>query len=459
MSKTMVFSAFLKCFTVLFLLSNVSSATEKYDLRADFSTQTQQRISTNFEHKGDVVVIAEDEENPIKFLPYAFSAKSNYYQRMTGTTQAIRYFDKASGKIRLGGGKTAPSLGESNRYVIARLKKEQGYRVEMASITDMLSPAELEIVDQPADPLTISKLLFKKSVQEGQSWKPDNLALAKFLGVREVKKSSVKLTAKKMNANSARVYISGTVDADVYDVESFMKISGLFVVDRKQNVLTTMKLTIEENRKPGQIEPGFEGKVSMDMRITSEASSAKLSDESLAKISSQNKIKQRIKLESQAIGYRLQFDPRWKVIASDEEAALLRLMDRGQLLAQCNFVILPQRSRNQLISLEDYKQQVQRIAESDDNAEMKTANSRVSPTGNRVSQVVVRGIEQGLPIQWIYYHIGNSDGRQLTLVFTMDAEVADRVAGFANRIVDEFDFIQPKKKIAAKPNTNSRQTR
>jgi len=65
-------------------------------------------------------------------------------------------------------------------------------------------------------------------------------------------------------------------------------------------------------------------------------------------------------------------------------------------------------------------------------------------------QVVVGGEEEGVPVNWFYYHVTNEDGRRVTLVFTLAESVSQRVDPIAAQLVNEFKFDPMAKKIASK---------
>ena len=230
-----------------------------------------------------------------------------------------------------------------------------------------------------------------------------------------------------------------------------MTINGVVIVDMQNQLPSSIRITVQEKRGPGQIAPGFDGKTSLDMRISSTLSTTHLSDRSLAMHTKGKKIRQRLKWTSKLGSFVLKFDPRWKMIASEEDAAVLRLMDNGQLITQCNVVLLPKRPASKPISIEDYKKQVQQIVASDKNARLVDAETKTTESGNAAIRVVVEGLEEGVPIQWTYYHVSTTDGRQITFVFTLESSLSERVDVHADRLVNEFKFNELKASVAKTP--------
>ncbi len=438
------------CAVALIVFATTGWAQEKTDLEINFARNSQVRVACDFSHSGRVIVDNEDEDK-MTSLPLDVNAKITFFQRTTSEEQTIRFFETATGQIKLEKGTTAPTLSPENRLIVARLKDNPGELVEMASMDGTLEQAELELIQNQADPMTLAAVFNKTGVKEGEKWIPSKTALAKLLRVHEIKESDVYLLLKDVDKNSARVYLMGSLDAKVADVTTQMEISGIAIIDQNSRSLSNLKLGIRETRPPGQIVPGFEGKTKIDVRIT-EASTPELSSEALAKTTRNRKIRQRVKWQSQAGRFTVNFEPRWKMIATDEDAAILRFIDGDELLAQCNIVQLPSRPADNPLTLETYKTEVGKILAADENASLISATSVPTLAGHAALRVVVAGEEDGLPVNWFYYHVSSEDGRQVTLVFTMAKSVAKRVTAFATQLVNEFEFQPLPKKVAS---TNS----
>ena len=440
----------------LFCFSGAVTAQEKFDLEVEFPKTQQVRVSSIYEHAGDVLVISDTTDpkkkpkvNPLKL---SVEAKMTYAQRTMSPTQTIRYFENAAAKIKLDKGTANPRLAENNRLVVARSKeKSKGNQdVEMASVKDTLQQSELDLIQNPGDPMTLAGLLNKDGLKQGDSWKPSNIALAKFLAVNEIDESDVELKLKSLDSKSARIFISGSVQADVDDVSTRMDVSGIAVVDRASKMLSSFKVGINETKNPGQISPGFKGNTKIDLRFSPINSTKELSNASLAPHIKGGKIRQRLKWVSQLGLCELIYEPRWKMITQEQEVALLRFIDGKELLTQCNVVLLPKRAPKKPLTLDQYKREIAKIADKDKNARLVSADKSRLAGGETCLRVVVSGLEDGIPVQWFYYNVGAFDGRQIAFVFTLESSVSSRVTSIAQQMVKEFRFLDPPRKVASK---------
>lgn len=440
-------------------LTNPAQADDSIDLKVEMPTSVEIRITSDYKHEGKVLVVPEDSKKGVETLKLAVDAKLGYQQRMLSASQAIRIYDTAHATIELGKGKSKPKLSSNNDLVVARSKSES-QEVEMAAVKGALFHDELELIQNPADPLTLAAVLNKDGVKVGDKWTPNPVALAKLLSVQKILESDLKLSLKSFDNESARVFIAGSLSADVDDVTTQMDVSGIAIINRRSNLPTSFKISMRETKQPGQIAPGFEGLTKIDLRFTKAKPSQKLSNTALANHTKNGKIRQRLKWVSRIGQFKMLYDPRWKMITESEEASLLRYLDKTSVIAQCQAVILPNRPASKPLSLDAYKKEISKIVETDKNAKFVKAATNRSSAGNTVMSVIVSGVEEGVEVQWFYYNVAKTDGRQVAFVFTLEGNASDKVLPIAKQLVDEFEFSTPVKKVAkgksAKPTSSSR---
>jgi len=230
-------------------------AAGKIDIKIADNRGLQQKIDARYEHEGDVTVDNAGHSEKAEKLKMNTVADLVFHQRLTGSEkdpQAIRYYDSSYGNFNIDKGKSKASLDAKNRLIVVRLKSKPGQRIQMASVQDLLDQSELNLIKNPADPLSYAGLLSKKSVSEGDKWAADKNALANFLAVDRILFTDAKMMLKTATRATARIYLLGQVDATVDDAGTSMKVSAVFDVDRKSSQVTQVRLSINENRQAGQ---------------------------------------------------------------------------------------------------------------------------------------------------------------------------------------------------------------
>jgi hypothetical protein len=454
---------FLGLIALQISLASAQAAQDKtYDLEVEFSKDAQHRVDMQFEHKGKVVMDGTDEEN-YSTLPMNTVAKLGYYQRYTGRAkdnQAVRFYDKSKGQFRISKGNVSAELGDANRLIVSRVKSQPGKRIQMASALSTLNQAELELLKNPVDPLSLPSLVNKKGIQVNEKWKPDDDGLANFLSLDRILQNDVKLFIKDVKSGIARVYMSGKLKAAVDDVMTEMEVTSILRIDLTSKMVSSVRLGIREIRQPGQLAPGFDGQTTIDLTLKSDSSCKHLTNESLSKYTKSRVIEQRLKWESALGRFQLKYDPRWRMITAEQEGAILRFLSNGMLLAQCNVVQLPSRPANKPLTMKEYKHEIAKVVTADPKARIVDTDEFKTSQGGTAMKIEVLGEEEGVPVTWLYYQVSNKDGRRLTFVFTMEEEVSGLFKPADKAMVNALQFFpKAKRKSTASTSDEKNSTR
>ncbi len=433
---------------------NIATAQDTFDIDVNYEKGQQYRVQSQIEHAGTVTVDYAEKDTPPQHLEIDVKARLDYHERFVGSAakpQAVRFYSQSHADIQLDKASTESELLDCNQLIVARINSESGNCYQIASVDDTLQQRELELLKNPADPLSLAGLLNKKQVKIGAEWEPSRDNLARFLFVDHIIASDVKLTLKEAGDNVAKVYITGRTKAEVDDALTEMTVTGVLQIDLAAKLVTGLRLNVIEERRPGQIAPGFEGKTKVDLRIALHEGIPQLSTDALKSIAQSKSIRNLLKWRSDSGKFVLKYDPAWKIIAAEDEAAVLRYVENGDLLAQCNIVRLASRPADKPLSLADFEKEVTTIISKDPTSHVIGAEQTTSVAGLKALRVTVKGVEEEVPLNWVYYNVASSDGRQVTFVFTLEEAIAGRVELAAKKIVDGFVFHSEKSNLKSGP--------
>lgn len=419
---------------------------QSYDLVHQFDSDTTLNIQTQLQYAGSVIVDSAGNEENQRALPLDVNAKLKFDQRISSSStkqpQAIRFFESAAADIKAGKGATETKLTDANRLVIARLAQEQNenHVFEVASLEDRLSQKEYELLKTPGDCLAYPDLFNKQGVKVGDRWQPSKDLIADLVSINRVITCDVSMMLKSVEDGLAKIYLFGDIKGESDDVITNMGIKGIAMLDMQEKMVKSLRMTIDEDRRAGQFAPGFEGKIKLDSRISRTGSNPKLSKQQLAKIYKGKKVKFDFMLAPNDSPFQLVHTKNWRVIASQSEAAVLRYISDGQLIAQCNVVELPRRPADNPLTLQDFKTEISKIAANAQGAEIAGSSEIVTASGLQALRVAVDGFEQEIPFSWLYYHISANDGRRVTFVFTLEKDAEDYFNSADRLLVDNFSF-------------------
>jgi hypothetical protein len=122
------------------------------------------------------------------------------------------------------------------------------------------------------------------------------------------------------------------------------------------------------------------------------------------------------------------------------DATILRLVDRGDLIAQCNISPLPAFTKGEVLTLEGFQNDVKQ-ALGKNFGEVVEAAQEAGEGGIVVQRITVSGAVGELPIQWTYYHLFDDKGHRASLVFTIEGKLVERFARIDRELVSGFHFL------------------
>lgn len=419
---------------------------QSYSVEAGYDKNQVYQVDLQFEHAGTVFIEYHDKDKEDQQFPLEVNARLKYHERFIGSTakpQSVRSYDSASAAIQIDRTKLNTKLAQENQLIVSRIKTDAGNKFQFASVNGILQQKELELIKNPGDPLALPGILNHFQSAVGAQWEPGRDALARLLSVDRVIYSDVKIELKEADETLAKMHIVGKLKAEVDDTLTEMAIAGVIHLNREKRVVNSMRLTINENRRSAQIAPGFQGQTKIDLKIAPVEEVPQLSLESLREIAQTKTIRNVLKWVAESGKFQLTYDPNWKMITSDDEAAILRYVDNGDLLTQCSIVRLPSRPVDNPLSLKDFESEVAKIIAKEPSSQITRAEQEQGTDGIKILKVLVRGIEEEVPMNWLYYNIADPQGHQVTFVFMLEETLLSRVTQAAQKLVEGFAFLPP----------------
>jgi hypothetical protein len=374
--------------------------------------------------------------------------------------RAVRYYEKAQSEVKFRDGVHSPSLAEPRRLVGVAVDLPE---VSLFALREPLTRDELDLViDILGNSLLLDRLLPEKAVAVGDSWKPDDKVAAALLRLDGTTRCELQCTLKELTDTVARVDLSGSVAGPVNDTTAKIELKGKYRFDLRSGRIDWFALVTKEDRGISQAAAGFNVTVRFQMTVTPEQPPPQLAKENMAALSAEPTPESaQLRYESPQDRWQITYDRRWYLNSDDREHAVLKLIRQGALTGQCNISSLPQRELQELVSLENYQDDVRR-ALGKDFGEVVEAKQWGDAAGHRILRVVANGTAHAkgtdVPIHWIYYHVADRQGRQAALTFTVEQDRLEQFADADRAIVDSLRFAEstergPLAKPAAKAQT------
>ena len=303
-------------------------------------------------------------------------------------------------------------------------------KVSLTSLQGALTREELDLVRNQGDSALLPLLLPVEPVEIGDNWLVSRQLVTALLTLDQVDESTVQGTLGGVDESIAVVTLAGRVRGRVESVVTEITLRGRLHVNLRLQRVEHLELEIKEKRAIGRAEPGLDVTASLSMSCRPLQGAFQLPADLLARSADRPTASDALlEFESPHADYRLLHDPRWHV-TSDRPLVLMRYIDQGKLLAQCNVARLPTQSQLPA-TLQQFQRDVQQsLGDSLDG--LVEASEETTPSKMRVMRVVATGVSGQLPVEWIYYHIQDSQGRRVAMSFSVPT-VSSEEFGQADR--------------------------
>ncbi|MBI2478070.1 MAG: hypothetical protein HYV60_05305, partial [Planctomycetia bacterium] len=300
---------------------------------------------------------------------------------------------------------------------------------------------ELELIQTQGNSSVLDRLVPGAPVALNSEWNHDSKDLAILLGLDAIHQSDIKSTLRQVENNVAIVDISGKASGAIDGVASDIVLRAKYNINLQSHRVTWLAMSIREDRAIGHATPGFDVTARVRVEINEQATSPELSDSLLSELPVElNSGSILLRLDSTLGGFALLHARDWQMMVDRHDVTILRMIEQGELIAQCNISSLPDLAAGKRVQLPEFQADIEK-ALGKNFGQFVEASQQKNERGHRVLRALVSGLASELPIHWIYYHISDDAGRQTALVFTMDAKIVEKFAAADESIVGTFEFV------------------
>lgn len=430
--------------TAIYAGSNVDSQVLTIQQRPEFC----QSVKVVVEVTGDLTFNAEEKKT--KKLPITVEANLLYGEKFLAPSKdgprTIRSYQEAKAKMQVNGKDIPQELRAERRIVVAHAK---GDETLLFSPLGPVTRDELELIDVPGRPAGIVGLLPETAVRVTESWVVTDAALSQLLCLDAITQQDVKANFAELKDGVALIRFEGKVNGAVTGIATEIEVKGSLNIDVSRQSATWLALMIKENRAVGQAQPGFETVTRVRMVMQPQTNIPELSERALAGLTVEPKAgNQLIELATEKGGFVCFHDRRWRSMVDRHDVAVLRLVERGEPISQCNISSLPPLPAGEQLTLEGFQQDV-RAALDKNFGQFVEAKQSLNESKIAVLRIVASGVVQDVPIEWIYYHLTDAAGNRASLVFTHTNKQVERIAGQDQAIVGSFRFKPVKAEVSS----------
>jgi hypothetical protein len=302
--------------------------------------------------------------------------------------------------------------------ILVAARREDG--VFSYSPAGPLTQHELELVQAPGDPLGLGGLLPAKLVTVGDTW-PVSAASAKALSDYDALASnSLQAKLESLDSDSAVVRIAGEIRGAVRGGEGRMTCEGSYRFDRKAGLIARLTLNRAEVRRPGPVEAGLDAKGTLTVERRASEIPAELTDAAVSGLPlHESPSGALLRFSSPEGKYSLLHDRDWHIFAEDTRRAVLKRLDHGEVVAQCNLAVGPKAGKGRHQDPAQFRDDIRQALGNRYGRIIGEGEVEGAPAGGYRYKIAIEGQEGNVGILWYYYLVASPEGDQLLVVFTL----------------------------------------
>jgi len=425
------------------------AAAQNYPLTESLKRGDCFHIKLNMKLAGEWKVQRDDALVP---LALSASAAHEFPERVLAVSAAgqpvkcARYYEQARAVITAGGKSSERTLRPEQRLVVAQWHKDQLYTF---CPDGPLLRDELETLEHFGT-LHIPGLLPGQPVAAGETWKLANAVAQGLCGFDALIEQALTARLDAVTGDQAKITVSGTASGINVGAQAKLTVSASAVYDLKAKRLTHLEWKQKDERDQGPASPATVVEVVWTVRRTPlEREPNELNDYALvnAKVPDGDGAPPaaglRLLLRDARDRFQLTFDRDWHTTSQTPEHVILRLMERGDWVAQATITPWTRAEAGQHMSSDEFKQKIDDMPgweteEVLEDAELKT---REGYWGWRVSAL---GEMDGLKVLQNFYVVAGPEGDQVVIAVTLRPALAQKLGTRDLELVDGLSFRKPK---------------
>jgi hypothetical protein len=356
-----------------------------------------------------------------------------------GSLKVIRHVVQAASAIN---GEIRP-LAASLRPDVALLvaeKRERGWPVIVFSPAGPLSWSELELVQTVGDPVALADLLPAEAVRVGEHWKVRDTAAKAMSGYDTLTANNLEATLESVDDDRARIRLKGRIEGLAYGGPGVIGCEGFATFDRQAARINHVDLNRVETRQPGPVEAGLDLTSTLMVARDAAEPSASLSDAALANVPlGVGPHSESLRITAPGGRATLLVDRHWHIFWEDSRMSVLKRLDGGQIIAQCNLMVAPSAGQGRHQDPGQFRDDIRRGLKNRFLRYLGAGEIDGHPDGGFRYKVGVQGREGDLGVIWYYYLLAGPEGDQLLATFTL---AEDNAKAFGEHDVDVIGSVR-----------------
>ena len=351
--------------------------------------------------------------------------------------RSIRDYETTQADIVVGTEKSAAKLDDRLKLVVAQGRVDG---VELYSLGGAFTSNELDLLRSPADSLALIALLPSKEIEVGDKWTAPAWAFQMLTAIDAISKGELSCSLASVEKQVARIKIEGKLEGAATGAISELNVSGFFEYDLKDRCITQCDFTQVEKRGFGPVSPAIEFTAHVRLLRKPAQLPGRLGEQKYLDVASEEPKASATALRFESpwnIGF--EYPRHWHLWKIQEKAAVFRLIDQGNFVAQCDLAPIAPAKPGEHLPVADFQRDI-RQALGERMKELGQGEVITTTDRSYVYRISASGAEGERPLTWVFYLIADPTGRQASLSVTVDTPQVEALANRERELLDTLRF-------------------
>ena len=423
---------------LIFAPSQAGGVLLRDDLAADQSYMVQQELTLT----GEIRVIQEEKMVPLKLTA---KAGHTYTERILAggppgeALKAARQYETAKAVITVQGNASERLLRDDRRQVILQRVKDVATHYAPGGA---LRREELELISEHLDSLAIAGIMPGKKVAVEETWDvPPSVvqALCHFEGLVE---NAVKARLASLVDGKASVQVTGRASGIEVGATARVEIDATLTYDTSTGRVTGARWRQKDEREAGPASPAVSVDASISLTRKPVPTPKELSDPALVSVPKGFEAPESllaIDYKDSKSRFELLHGRDWHMVARTNSHLVLRLMDKGDFIAQATLSQWTTADKGKPVDTEAFKEAMNRTPGWEPAKELQAG---LVPSGDKrqIFRWSVMGKMEGVEVMQNFYLVAWPDGKQMVVTVTTAPKQAERLGSRDLALVGSLDI-------------------
>ena len=441
-------SRFSLLLLLLVALAPAELAAQPYQLQPAAAGQLhQQSVQLQLKIEGHLLMRAADgmlNRQPVVVdgqyaYQEAFQSAAEPNAKQPAAVRVVRQYQPPRVVMTVGTTRLVPQLPANRRTILMTSADGQ---LHITAAAGVLSRQQRDLVRFPADSALLSLLLPRDAVELQSSWAIPASSLAQLFQLDEVNATDVEARLDSVEQGMASLRLAGKLSGRVDQASSSLQLDGSLQLQLATGQVTQLTLRIKEQRAIGPAGPGLDVTAALTCQLSPLSPTNQLPLELLSTPVKEIVARAGLLLFQPARSdYRLLHSPGWHVTVDRPSLAVMRYVSDGRVLASCNISRLPSEG-SKPAQLARFQADVTRTL-GNSLGQLVDASEEQLDGQLQLLRVVAAGVTSDVPVQWIYYHLQDRQGRRLAISFSVAVADLEAIAGLDRTLISSASFVSP----------------